>query len=249
MRSWIFVWVIAPILAVMLYGALIYGAYRLVRHMLAKRRESRQAEAAYQERSRAVWQRSGGDVIQSVGDDQILAINRDTQELILGTLSDPLYYHFSDLKSASIEYAEHREGYGSGYNFQSGYSTMHMSSRDVVDAIFLSVTVEDWDRPVHRICFFRGGGWIGAAKAFREAQENVERIRANLRTVIEQRVPKPAVPRLVPAKTDLVPYHTAVPVPNRFNHRIHIILACLTGGMWVPVWVILYMIRPKYSYE
>ena len=249
MRSWVFVWVIAPIISVALYGALIYGAYRLVRHIFAKKRESRQAEADYQARSRAVWKRAGGNVIQSLGDDQILAINRDSQELILGTLSDPLYYHFSDLKSASIEYAEHVEGRGSAYNFQSGFSTMHMSAREVVDANFLKVTVEDWDRPVHRICFFRGGGWIGAANAFREAHDSVERISANLRTVIGLRVPKPEGPRLVPAQTDLVPYDTAVPVPNRFDHRIHIILACLTGGMWLPVWAILYMIRPKYSYE
>lgn len=236
-------------MTVLLYGGLAYGAYRLARHLLAKRRESRQAEKDYQARALAVWQRAGGEVFQAVKDDQILAINRDSHEIILGTFSDPIYCHFSDLKGARVEYATHMSGSGYINNYGSSFSTTSVSMKEVVDAIYLTITIEDWDRPVHRLCFFKGGSWIGAAKEFKQAKEQVERLRENLQTVIGMNVPKPDPARLVPLKTDLTPYDSFVPVQHEFRHGLHIVLAILTGGMWVPVWITLYLMRTKYSYE
>lgn len=174
----------------------------MVRHAAAKAFPDRKALAA------EVRMRAGGSLFVSPYNHAILAVNRETQEVILGTMAKPLFVPFGKILAAEIitdsntitktNRGSQAVGAAVGVlilgpvGLLAGSVTGSKRVQTKLSELSLRVTIEDWDNPVQTICFLNAGikGADPRAKHIVALVQEVERIYANLNMAIKGRPEK-----------------------------------------------------------
>ena len=142
--------------------------------------------------------RAGSGLFVSPYNHAILAVNRATQEVVLGTLAKPLFVPFAKILDAEIitdgttitKTNRGSQAIGAAVGvlilgpvgLLAGSVTGSKRAQNKLSELSLRVTIDNWENPVQTICFLDAGakGVDPRAKHIKSIVEQVDRIYANL---------------------------------------------------------------------
>lgn len=193
----------------LLLGGLVWIIYRFVRRIpgwIAQWRERGAADAVRRREIRKVQQdtlaRAGPNLYRSPCSRDIIALNRETRQMIVGTLGYPVYVPFEKIVHAEIVTGDAlltqtdpdgivpawgRDMHSQTIALKSAIAADRLS-RDLITDLSIRVTVDDWERPVHSIRFLEveQGGVDPRSEAGVAAIGIVQDIYAKLALIIRE---------------------------------------------------------------
>ncbi|WP_404711739.1 hypothetical protein [Sphingomonas sp. MMS24-J13] len=174
----------------------------------------------------------------------------ESKIIALGTMTAPSYYYFSSLVDAEIMVDHGLKGSDNSFTIGSGdYRIGTIRAQETIKALTLKVTVQDTANPVYRIRFFQafGAGADPTSKSVDRALHDIERVHANLLSIVRMKVPVPTAEEQI-AISNTISAPVSAPVEIPFNHWPHIVISVLTSGMWLPFYAFFYTFRRRYDF-
>lgn len=142
---------------------------------------------------------AGPDLYEGVNTDDIIALNRQTREVVTGTLLSPIIVPFGMIvdvevirekvtltetdKSQAGTYLLSDDIYWSTRAIQKAV-TADRTSTELLGDISIKLTIDDWNYPVHIFCMFRSAGVDPHAQQGAMAVATVDKIHAQLELII-----------------------------------------------------------------